>query len=248
MYCQRCGKEIPDNSRFCTGCGTPVAPSQILESAYQSSLAPENEYTRNVYKVGNQPAGGLKPVTRRWPASCGVMGVLYLLFFLAATVMLVLYYNNVSIPMAAWLSGRIIPFVLALAVPVLFFTPTKKLAFLTAIPMVLNLVYVGISTFSMIRRLRTEEMIVSLVEFGFLLILAVFYVIQMTVRPRSAALPVLYLIFSILYLLAYAVMTLSVMRITYRSPFTALYEICTFVSMIFLAVGYIVAMFSSRKR
>jgi hypothetical protein len=26
MYCQNCGKQLPDGSRYCTDCGTPVSP------------------------------------------------------------------------------------------------------------------------------------------------------------------------------------------------------------------------------
>lgn len=28
MFCQKCGKEIPDDSTFCTGCGTKVNNTQ----------------------------------------------------------------------------------------------------------------------------------------------------------------------------------------------------------------------------
>ena len=28
MFCQKCGKEIPDTAKFCTGCGNPVEQNQ----------------------------------------------------------------------------------------------------------------------------------------------------------------------------------------------------------------------------
>lgn len=248
MYCQNCGKEIPNGSHFCDGCGAPVSEKQILESAYQYSTKPVNQYTQNVNRVGNVPAAPAKPVTKRWPAVCGVMSVLYLLFFLLSLVFLILYYTDSHMPVISLLAARIIPIILAIAVPVLFFTPTKKLAFLTAIPMFLNLIFAGINTFSMLRYTPAQAIIQNLVDLGFLLILAVFYIIQMTARPRSAALPVLYLIFSILHLITYAILEVRSLALGYMPAYVNAVEIATFISQIFLTVAYCAAMFSSRRR
>ena len=31
MFCEQCGKEIPDNSKFCSGCGAKVNPDAAVE-------------------------------------------------------------------------------------------------------------------------------------------------------------------------------------------------------------------------
>jgi len=32
MFCEKCGKQIPDNSAFCDGCGAPVAPVETQQT------------------------------------------------------------------------------------------------------------------------------------------------------------------------------------------------------------------------
>ncbi|MCI8464924.1 MAG: YARHG domain-containing protein [Lachnospiraceae bacterium] len=45
MFCEECGKQIPDNSKFCDGCGAPVKvlgerkPSDQAEAPYQADLS-----------------------------------------------------------------------------------------------------------------------------------------------------------------------------------------------------------------
>ena len=29
MFCTHCGKELPDDARFCTGCGTPITEEGV---------------------------------------------------------------------------------------------------------------------------------------------------------------------------------------------------------------------------
>ena len=33
MFCKNCGKELPDSAKFCSGCGTPVAPEATAPGA-----------------------------------------------------------------------------------------------------------------------------------------------------------------------------------------------------------------------
>ena len=41
MYCIHCGKEIPDDSAFCTACGEPaIRPSEAENEGGEQSLAP----------------------------------------------------------------------------------------------------------------------------------------------------------------------------------------------------------------
>ncbi len=44
MFCEACGKQIPDNSKFCDGCGTPVKPVEAPEPSYGKSLYEEQGF------------------------------------------------------------------------------------------------------------------------------------------------------------------------------------------------------------
>lgn len=41
MFCKNCGKELPDNAKFCSGCGTPVAPPAPAAAPETPAAAPE---------------------------------------------------------------------------------------------------------------------------------------------------------------------------------------------------------------
>lgn len=41
MFCQKCGKQIPDNSKFCNGCGAQVA--SVTSAQQVNNTAPRNE-------------------------------------------------------------------------------------------------------------------------------------------------------------------------------------------------------------
>ncbi len=63
MFCEACGKQIPDNSKFCDGCGTPVkpvektAPDPYIRPPYEPSGGPA--YGRNG-SYGENPGPGRK--------------------------------------------------------------------------------------------------------------------------------------------------------------------------------------------
>ena len=44
MFCSKCGKELPDNSRFCTGCGAKVNtdPVQVPPDSLKQEPKPDN--------------------------------------------------------------------------------------------------------------------------------------------------------------------------------------------------------------
>lgn len=41
MFCEKCGSEIPENSKFCASCGTPVVP--VDESALAAEITSQPE-------------------------------------------------------------------------------------------------------------------------------------------------------------------------------------------------------------
>ncbi len=43
MFCEQCGKEIADNSKFCSGCGAKTAPVESVEPINEPESAPEVE-------------------------------------------------------------------------------------------------------------------------------------------------------------------------------------------------------------
>lgn len=64
MYCINCGKENPDNAKFCLECGTPnpkVNPApgagnaNTAQGYYQGGYTPPNQYGENLY--GANPYG-----------------------------------------------------------------------------------------------------------------------------------------------------------------------------------------------
>ena len=62
MFCPNCGKQIPDDSRFCVGCGTPVAqtapaahPEQAEPQAYAAPAYQQAPPAQPVYQDYQQP-------------------------------------------------------------------------------------------------------------------------------------------------------------------------------------------------
>ena len=55
MFCTKCGNMIPENSRFCTGCGAPVSVENIYEAAKAKQAAPVKEIVINEEREGFSP-------------------------------------------------------------------------------------------------------------------------------------------------------------------------------------------------
>ena len=58
MFCEQCGKEIPENSKFCAGCGAKVEPAEVIVQAVEpeAETAPAPEPTKDeVPKVQQAP-------------------------------------------------------------------------------------------------------------------------------------------------------------------------------------------------
>lgn len=50
MYCRNCGKNIPDGSKFCEGCGAPVAQAAPQQPQYQPQYQAQPQYQKPVTK------------------------------------------------------------------------------------------------------------------------------------------------------------------------------------------------------
>ena len=46
MFCEKCGKELPEGAKFCEGCGTPVGGAQAKET-------PKNSFEETLKNLGN---------------------------------------------------------------------------------------------------------------------------------------------------------------------------------------------------
>lgn len=265
MFCQQCGNEIPDDSRFCTSCGAPApvtARAPVSENTgyippvnnntgYIPPVQQQAPYAQPAYNGGYAaPQPKAKKTLTKWPPSIGIMGVISLVFFVAALVMLFLYYTeNLYMPLGSFVGSHIIDLILAVAVPVLFFIHTRKLAFLTAIPMVISLVLTGIYAFRDFRYLMDDvSMVRNFLVFAFELILVIFYILQMTIRPHNPALSILYLIFAVLELIVLAIFLVIFVTRGRFYTFMPIYQILNYISSVFLSVTYIMAMFASRKK
>ena len=163
---------------------------------------------------------------------------------------LLYYVEVVDYPRAFLNVYRIIHILLVIAVPVLFFVHTKKVAFVTAIPMFIMLVMDLISFFGNVRYYYSDILLREIVMLLPYFILVVLYVIQMFVRPRSVALPVIYLILAVLYLIFSCIFRLLGIRdINYDTYiYFGIGSLISWFAEIFAYIAYIIAMFSSRKR
>ncbi len=266
MYCTNCGNIIPDGAKFCVHCGTPVitkesaAAKPVFEQqtqqvcqqqahAVRSTAASDQVYQQPYTTAYAAPAN--KKVTSKWPVSTGIMGILYFIFMLVSLVPYLLYYVEVIDYPSAFLNAyRIIRILLVIAVPVLFFVHTKKAAFVTAIPMFVMLVMDLISFLGNMRYSYSAIVLRDLSMLVTTFVLVVLYVIQMLVRSRSAAMPVIYLIIAILYLVVSCIFRLLGIRdINYDTYlYFGIGSLIAWFAEIFAYIAYIIAMFSSRKR
>lgn len=60
MFCTHCGAQLPEGSRFCSQCGTPVEPVTAAQPTYTAPVYPQQPvYQQPVYQqpVYQQPVG-----------------------------------------------------------------------------------------------------------------------------------------------------------------------------------------------
>ena len=68
MFCRNCGKELPDSAKFCSGCGTPVAPEATAPGAEPPQPPVEETPVSPVPPVEETPVSPVPPAEET-PAS-----------------------------------------------------------------------------------------------------------------------------------------------------------------------------------
>ena len=236
MYCSHCGKEIADDARFCAACGSAVVKTAPPVYNHASTdAAPVN-----------------KESDTRWPAVIGILGIFYLVFVVLQFLCIASVYRAEGIPLSALTIWFIQLFVVSL-VPVLFFVHTKKLAFLTAIPMfVLTVIDVADVLSNRILWEIPENVIRIVIPAFVSVILFILYLIQMIVRPRSSALSVVFLILFVLDLIYLGILLISSVVVALSgyqtNPANTFSSVFGLIGLLFSAIAYIIAMFRSRKK
>jgi hypothetical protein len=73
MFCNKCGKEIPDNSTFCNHCGTKLqqtsgpVPQGFHQPGYPPPINQQHGYPHQGYVPGDGPIGSLGIVCFMFP-------------------------------------------------------------------------------------------------------------------------------------------------------------------------------------
>lgn len=100
MYCSQCGKEIPDNSKFCYGCGCSI-PHQSENKVNEKEYADETifmsgkDFSTN-YNVNKKKLKGWHKVLIGIASVVCVLIVLFVAFILVPAIKTVNAYNDIS--------------------------------------------------------------------------------------------------------------------------------------------------------
>lgn len=190
MYCPHCGQNLPDGTRFCTSCGKPVSeasPSQG-QTAARDPYFPQQTF---VPPYTPEPAANPKG-DARWPI---VTGILLAAAFLLMLLGCLSYYSVLRAPTI--LLGNLPSLLLLIAGAVLYFLPTKRLPFLTAIPLGLGVLISLVTT--IVNWVRIGSVFLSPLNIlGLLVSIGCFvlYLLGTLKKPLPIAIPIVMLVLS----------------------------------------------------
>ena len=210
-----------------------------------------------------------KKVSRRWPVIVPVFCILALLIaaagawvfvtgnmtYMRQTVILYLLggsITNYRLAMILEAAAIVFPFLFAMIV---FFAKTKRKAWLTALPLTIYLIGFCVGRyFSMttVHRTFLETELEILLYFAELFFATLLWWLLVTIRPRSKALAVIFLI--VVLLLSLAVIAVKVIVLMYYLPFQGAIMYFLISSLLitcadlFLMIAYSIAGFSVRKK
>ena len=77
MRCPNCGRECPDGTKFCVGCGSPLPAEGTGSSQQQNNQnAYQQQYNQNAYQQQNPyQQGGMAPIGHRSIALCIILTI-----------------------------------------------------------------------------------------------------------------------------------------------------------------------------
>lgn len=250
MFCNNCGKEIPDGSKFCLECGTPVSlpePEPAIEPEPAPEPAPEPE-----------PAPAC---SSKWPP---VIGILMLIAFAVFCVGFVFYVKYVvAANGGADVKGTIlavtmqtVPWIWMIAAPILFFVRTRRRPFITAIPRILcagwSVVTTAISLVTYLNSSHSATYFVSTQIASLLVSMlpVVLYLLAVFIKPKTAVIAILHLIVSLLlvFLSFLSANFNTLLRESTAFRYYGLFLILGYVSSLFSAMGYSIACFLIRRK
>ncbi len=260
MYCPNCGDLIRDGASFCPDCGIKIEyyPEDDRSDLFDSPPEDEMEYDhpRGGFSGGSKEYYDPIPVKKgdtRWPARIGVMGIFYFIFYLFWVVAKVLYiYIFTEGTLLSIQAADVFCPILVSLVPLVYFLHTKKLAFLTAIPMVAITVFEIVNSLNTLMPMTPTNFGLAVFPAFFSIVFVILYIVQMIVRPYSSALSVIYLIVSIVGRVITGIFLVVVLieAIAATDNYSIVYSIAQtfyYIASVFAMIGYTMAMFNARK-
>lgn len=258
MFCTNCGRKLPDGSVFCPGCGTKVeerqpAPAPAAAQVREPSQAWQAEPVREpapVYTAPEVPAHEKELASKRagiWPAVCGVMGVLALAFHLSAYAFMAIFgYMRFAFPTVA-----VISFIL---MAVAFFVHTRKIPWVTIFPFLIYLIFMlyqsryFLTDLTQYYRGMGATYIVQALTTLLPVIIFIFYMLIVLIRPRGAALRVFLMIFTLIEIFLLIVSPFITLSVALAQDLYYIgYIILIRLALIFFYIGYLVAGMNVRK-
>lgn len=185
----------------------------------------------------------------KWPTVIGIIAVIGFALYLIGRIIQFIYYAQEFGDTYSFFNGTPIYYViLGALVPVSFFLHTKKLAFLTAIPMFISLVLYTFEVMPQILKgMHGVYTTFDIIDLALSAVLFLFYVLQMILRLEEKSLCILFMIFQIMYCIFFTVACFY-SGIEYMPGILAVKNVLLVLSYGFTGAAYIIAMFSSRKK
>lgn len=249
MYCAYCGSKIPDGCAFCPECGADlrgrsIPPEQetVNEQEYYYEQPMQQDYQYQQFQQDTQFQQAVMGVSKKetletWPAACGVMGILALVFYLIGQVASRLIMGtgfNIS-------SSAVVYIFVFIIMIVIFFIHTRKIPWVTILPFLILIINMIVSRSSYMFDSHYLEYafsnwrsVVDLLQFAIPMLMFLFYVLIALIRPSGSALKIFFMIF-----MAIEIFTLCISMFSFMPSGLFDYEIFNLISIIFIRIALI---------
>ncbi|MBE6017453.1 MAG: zinc ribbon domain-containing protein [Lachnospiraceae bacterium] len=258
MFCTICGKQLADGTVFCPNCGSRVtiapdpAPAPVPAPAPIPSAAPTPipVIPAPVYSNPELANRYTAPTKKEnvWPAACGVMAILALAFYIMGYLIILLVGE-------AHLAFPYLTVIAFIAMAVIFFAHTRKIPWVTIIPFLIQLIFTIYQNrlfisdvFSSFKGMNGTMLTRAVITF-LPMILFILYVLITLLRPRGAALRVIFLILSLIQVIVLFIGPMvSLNSLSELEEITYVFNlIFGRIALVFFYIGYAVAGMNVRK-